>query len=151
MTSSSRTTQQSKNEKPQPITKKSNSDRQQRLNRLAQPKGRILHSLDHVRSHYIQPITVKDLFGNIDDISNCNSLLSEKSGTTINDTRFQQLIETCSAVHKPEKPSTFQSVQNIVQSNPSLQDEEGRWQLAHKPKSRTVELKKHIRSCSEIT
>jgi uncharacterized coiled-coil DUF342 family protein len=140
-------------DKLQPIPPKARSKRQQesmdRINRLAQPRGRPLHSLDHVRSHYLQPITVKDLFGDIDNVSNCTSLRSDKSKNVTNDARFQQLIETCEGVHVPETTAQTQTVQSIVQSNPSLQDEEGRWQTANQAKARTAELKKHIQKLNK--
>ncbi|UJR09300.1 hypothetical protein I4U23_013543 [Adineta vaga] len=145
---------QKKNDKLQLIVPKARSKRQQesidRINRLAQPRGRPYQSLDHVRSHYIPPITVKDLFGEIDDVSNVNTQLSDKSRSIMNDTRFQQLVETCSDVHTPENTTAhLKTVQNIVQSNPSLQDKEGRWQMTNKSQNRTVEFKKHLKKLSK--
>lgn len=140
------------NETLQPIFTKSRSNRQQlsleRINRLAQPKGRPLYSKDHVRSHYVQAITVRDLFRDMDDASNCNTLLSVQSKST-SDTRFNELVDIFSDIHEPQSSSKLQSVQNIVQSNPSLQDEEGRWKMANIPLSRTDELKNHIKKLTE--
>lgn len=143
-----------KNETLPEISKKPLSKRQQlsleRINRLAQPRGRPLHSTDHIRSHYIKTINVQDLFGDIDNISNCNSsLLSVQSKSTTNDTRFSELVETISPVHEPESSPRSQTVRNIVESNPSLQDEEGRWKMANIPLSRTVELKQHIKKLTK--
>ncbi|CAF1081368.1 unnamed protein product [Adineta steineri] len=150
-------TSRSVNKQPeilQPIPVKPQSIRQQqsteRINRLAQPRGRPIYNQDHVRSHYIQPITVKDLFGDIEDFSNCNSLLSDRTRTTVGDTRFQQLMDTCSDVHKSEVPTKLHSVENIVRSNTSLQDEEGRWEsAASRQPIRTVEVKKHIKKLTK--
>jgi hypothetical protein len=139
-----------KNETLQPILR---SNRRQssleRINRLAQPKGRPLYSKDHVRSHYVQAITVRDLFHDMDDMSNCNSLLSDQSKSTTSDIRFNQLVDIFSDIHESRSSSKLQSVQNIVQSNSSLQDEEGRWKMANIPLSRTDELKNHIKKLTE--
>ena len=144
---------QSKTSKLQPITPKVLTKRQQesmeRINRLAQPRGRPYHSLDHVRSHYIQPITVKDLFGEVDDTSNVNSQLSDKSRTGVNDQRFQQLIENCEDVHIPKTTAHLRTVQNIIESNPSLQDDEGRWMMTNKTPRRSVQFKKQLQKLSK--
>lgn len=136
------------NDKLQPAPPKARSKRKQesmdRLNRLAQPRGRPLRSLDHVRSHYVQPLTVRDLFGEVDDASTRTSGISHKSKSVTSDTRFQQLVESCEDIHVPELSARKPTVESIVQSNSSLQDGEGRWHSSSKAATRTVELKKHI-------
>lgn len=143
----------SKTNKLQPIAPKVLTKRQQesmeRINRLAQPRGRPYQPIDHVRSHYIQPITVKDLFGEIDDVSNVNSQVSDRSRIAVNDQRFQQLIENCENVHIPERAAHLHTVQDIIESNPSLQDDEGRWKMTNKTPHRTVQFKKHIQKISK--
>jgi hypothetical protein len=120
------------------------SDRQQisleQINRLAQPKRDRFNSTpkDHIRPNHLPPINVEDIFGNIDDLSNRNSLFSNESKILTDDKRFRQLIHLFSEV-KERKPNKLQSIKSLIQSNESLQNNSQQSETKNIPRSDTIE------------
>jgi hypothetical protein len=103
----------------------------ERINQLAQPKGRRFHRTEeiHIRTAVLGALTVQDLFGNIDDkYHGDNSLLSNEQKPTTDDKRFRQLVHLFSEVHE-RAPSNIQSVKNVIQSNASLQYNSEQWEI----------------------
>jgi hypothetical protein len=77
------------------------------------------------------------VFGKIEQTSqvisspmNDNIVLPEKPKTAADDKRFRHLVGVFSAVHEAQT-SKSQTVKSIVQSNPSLQDDEGQWKMTN--------------------
>lgn len=85
--------------------------------RSSQPKS----SKTHIRSNQLKTPTAEELIRNLDRQQNRNSSLPKipERGTT-RDARFQRLIYLFSDVHE-RQPSTIQSVQTLIQTNPALQ------------------------------
>ena len=131
---------------PRPPTRPKMS--RERLNRLAQPKGyRFKSAAAHTRSTASEEITPEDIFGKIDQVSQVTAtpvqtILPNKPKSPADDKRFHHLVESFTEVHEPQK-SNFQTVQNIIQANPSLQDREGHWKIQASIANRKAELKHH--------
>jgi hypothetical protein len=133
---------------PRPPTRSQMS--RERLNRLAQPKGsyyRFKSAAAHTRSVTSEGTTPEDIFGKIDQISQVTAtpeqtILPNKPKSAADDKRFHHLVESFTEVHEPQK-SNSQSVQNIIQANPSLQDKEGQWKIQASEANRKAELKHH--------
>ncbi len=116
----------------------------ERINRLAQPKGRRYKPMpkdhrykptpkdhryestpnDYIRPNIVETLTVQDIFHNIDDINNQKS---NELNSSIDDKRFRQLIHLFSEVHERES-STIRSLKGIIQSNESLQYNSELWE-----------------------
>ena len=93
----------------------------ERINRLALPKGHRSHSFSHVRPTTGLRLNANDLFGPLDGApSTSKSRLEEK---ICEDERFHQLVQTCTDIHLHDSAGQLRSVESIVQSNPSLQDQ----------------------------
>jgi hypothetical protein len=121
----------------------------ERLNRLAQPKGFRFKSAatDHTRSMASDGQTPEDVFGKIDQVSQVSAtpirdILPNKPKTPADDKRFHHLVNVFSQVHAAEA-SNSQTVQSIIQANPSLQDEGGEWKIHSSVTDRKAELKHH--------
>lgn len=111
----------------------------ERLDRLSQPRGfRPKSTHAHVRAHLIsdkKPTTAEDLFGKIENGSEVEAvtiepILPDKPKSALDDHRFRQLVDTFCQVHDAQK-SNVQTVKNIIQANPSLQDKEGQWKAGN--------------------
>jgi hypothetical protein len=100
----------------------------ERINQLAQPKNRRfdLSTNDHIRPNRVKPISVQDIFGNIEDTSYENFYKPKKPEMSTNDTRFRKLIHLFSEVHE-RKPATIQSVKVLIEANASLQYDTEHW------------------------
>jgi len=116
-------------------SQKKTSNRQQisleRINQLAQPKGRRYDppEKDHIQTPVLGTLTVQDLFGNTDNIYHENSIASNELKTSTDDKRFRQLIHLFSDVHE-RAPSNGQSVKSVIQSNASLQQNNSKhWEM----------------------
>ncbi|CAF0810018.1 unnamed protein product [Adineta ricciae] len=118
-----------------PITRQQIS--RDRLNYLAQPKNYRFKSAGLTRT---QPIEIEqqtisdENYRDFDRISQptqsrMQSALPDKTRNIVQDGRFQQLLDVFSEVHE-SKISSTQTVTSIIQSNPSLQDDKGRWRSA---------------------
>ncbi|CAF2510964.1 unnamed protein product [Rotaria sp. Silwood2] len=122
----------------------------ERTYHLAQPKNNHLNSTkqNHVRSNTLVPLTVHDIFGDLDDDDNddqsYDSLLPEKPSSASKDRRFQRLIHLFSEVYECE-PKKYRSVKSIIQSNSSLQNENKQKQ----PISDSIELENHQQIISD--
>ena len=121
----------------------------ERLNRLAQPKGYRFKSAatDHTRSMASDGTTAEDIFGKIDEISHVTpaeieQILPDKPKSAADDQRFHHLVNAFSGIHTTHN-SNSQTVQNIIQSNPSLQDDEGQWKRHSSIANAKSELKRH--------
>ena len=125
-----------KSKSPQPLPMKSPNRSLERINHLAQPKGRRFDSTanDHIRPDVVGAITVQDLFGRIDDMSSYNPESTDKSENVSKDKRFYQLFQVFSDVHE-RQPSNLPTVKSIIESNTSLQDDQPRWQPINTSKS----------------
>ena len=120
----------------------------ERINRLALPKGYRQMSGAHVRSHTVGSLTANDLFGHLDD----HGTVPEKSQSEekiCNDERFHQLVQTCSDIHLRDCASELRSVENIIQSNPSLQDQQTIHHRTNKNKKKVTSSLRRINSCFE--
>jgi hypothetical protein len=129
----------------------------ERLNLLALPKGARLKGA-HVYPRHLNPTdgaeTAEETLAKVDDTPEVTSepmpdIPPEKPKTIVDDNRFQDLMGAFVHVHAREasKSRTFKS---IVGANPSLQDGEGHWKMAHPSvSSRKAELDHHRQILAE--
>ena len=118
-----------------PITRQQIS--RDRLNYLAQPKNYRFKSAGVTHAQPIeieQQITSDENYRDFDRVSQptqsrIQSALPDKTRNVVRDGRFQQLLDVFSEVHESNISST-QTVKSIIQNNPSLQDDKGRWRSA---------------------
>ncbi|CAF0959707.1 unnamed protein product [Rotaria sordida] len=148
--------QSSKKDKlPQIISPKYSNQQQkssERTYRLNQSKNNHRNSTkqNHVRSNTLAPLTVHDLFGDLDidddydNEYNYDSFLSEKSQSATKDRRFQRLIHVFSEVYERE-PTNLKTVKSIIQSNSSLQNVEKQKQQI----SNSIKLENHQQILSD--
>ncbi|CAF1393819.1 unnamed protein product [Rotaria magnacalcarata] len=128
----------------------------ERLERLAQPKGyRPKSTNTHVRAYLAdETTTAEDIFGKIDHVSEIDAIpvqqvLPEKPKSAVDDKRFHHLVGVFTEIHAVENPN-ITTVRNIVQANPSLQDEEGQWKVGNRSAiSRKTELDRNRRQLTE--
>ncbi|CAF5129205.1 unnamed protein product, partial [Rotaria magnacalcarata] len=98
--------------------------------------------------------TAEDIFGKIDHVSEIDAIpvqqvLPEKPKSAVDDKRFHHLVGVFTEIHAVENPN-ITTVRNIVQANPSLQDEEGQWKVGNRSAiSRKTELDRNRRQLTE--
>ena len=117
----------------------------ERINGLAQSKNQRskLTTPSHVRrNYYTEALNVQDIFGDIDDISNDDSLIPETPKIPADDKRFQQLIYLFSDVYECKR-SNLHSLKSIVELNPSLQNEDKQSKTMNVPVSHLNALEHH--------
>ena len=75
----------------------------ERINQLAQPRGRRIRSpsIDQLRANPIKTNHVDPLFDGLDDISYQHSFTSKEQTSSTNDRRFLKLIHLFSEVYEP--------------------------------------------------